>query len=310
MSIYGHFLAGSNGHSKSNAYLSALLSYYVYESETPRPAGAGAGYEYRFRATFTHLGPPTDSFDFVIDTGRTEFVILSNDSLTLVCFRGTDEWRDWAGNLGNLPSLMMVAPPAWGSPKVHKNYYEALNIAYPRIRNEVNMRSGRNTKVFLTGHSRGAALATLCAYRLQQVDKIDISGVYTFAGPRVGNRHFRELYRNAGLWDKTHRWVRNNDIGPKWPDFAPNMLPPDSRYYHVGRLNFIDANGVARLNMADPDAERGLKPSVGDHDMFVYTLLMYSYLANDRRENAGNPTWLVKDDIPNGLPHLSPGMLG
>jgi hypothetical protein len=45
-------------------------------------------------------------------------------------------------------------------------------------------------KVYVTGHSLGAAMATLSAADLSVVSKIPIEGVYTFGSPRVGNLAF------------------------------------------------------------------------------------------------------------------------
>ena len=257
MTIYQYLRPNYYNHSQTNAYLMALLSYYIYETEVPNPVGPGAPFAQKFRATFSKLGPPDHPFDIVVETATEEYAVLANPEVVILAFRGSEpEWQDWVGNLGNFPSQMMAAPPAWGSPQVHANFYLALDQVYPKVLKDVSDRLGANSNLFITGHSRGGSLATLCAYRMQQVNKIDVSGVYTFGGTRVGNSHFRELYRNAGLWNKTFRWVRNNDAGPKWPDYAP-LAQGLTQYYHVGQLNFIAANGVNQLNKANPDQESG-----------------------------------------------------
>ena len=53
-------------------------------------------------------------------------------------------------------------------------------------------------------HSLGAALATICASRL------DAHELYTFGSPRVGNRAFVKEMKNDGI--QHYRFVNNNDI--------------------------------------------------------------------------------------------------
>lgn len=322
--IYNYLQPGP-GHSRSNAYLMALLSYYIYKSEVPEVAPVIPGdpertFRRRFRIVFgeNHLSTANP---LRVDTwtDNTEFAILSNSEWVIVCFRGSDELGDWVDPLlgtPNIPSTMIIAPPDWGTNiRVHKGFYDAVAMVYPIIRNEVRNRMSGGAKLFLTGHSRGGSLATLCAYKLQQ-DQIDVSSVYTFGAPRVGDQNFRVLYQNVGLWDRTFRWVRNDDVGPKWPDtgldhnsLAPVPYPVPHRYYHVGQMNFITSNGQSIFNYPNPDYEPGPELRIGDHDMFIYCMMMYLNLRNHPRENENTPNWLVKQDIPDGLPHLSEGML-
>lgn len=317
--IYQYFQPGP-GHSRSNAYLLALLSYYIYEDEVPKPPGLAVInpvdrenlFKQRFIATFEALSPPANQFAIAVETAIAEFAVLSAPNLILVGFRGTDEISDWVSAIpgGNFSSQMITTPPNWGSVKVHANYYQTLNLVYGSVRDRVRNHVGQDTRVFLTGHSRGGALATLCAYRLKQIDKIDVAGVYTFGAPRVGNSHFRALYRNAGLWDRTFRWVRRRDMGPRWPDIDPISF---DRYFHVGNLYYIAGNG--QVTAPDPEFEparddiQDATYGGGDHDMFVYCTLMYLRLNNAVRQRASLPASLVKQDVPNGLPHLSPGMI-
>ena len=77
----------------------------------------------------------------------------------------------------------------------------------------------------MTGHSLGAALATLAADRYG-----DVQGLYTYGSPRVGDRMFKVDFNvNA------YRFVNNNDIVAK--------VPPASMYCHVGQLKYIDRDG-------------------------------------------------------------------
>lgn len=45
-------------------------------------------------------------------------------------------------------------------------------------------RERKSRKLFIAGHSLGAALATNAAARLAFVENMNVAGVYTFGGPR------------------------------------------------------------------------------------------------------------------------------
>jgi hypothetical protein len=128
------------------------------------------------------------------------------------------------------------------------------------------------------------------------VGGIDVSGVYVFGSPRVGDINFANQYNNL-LKEKTFRWVKNMDFASTLPDYAPPPLP-STRYHHVGLLNFIKANGG--IDMDTDDFEPVGVASVPDHDMPNYCRAMHSRLSSDQRVSASNPPYLVKGDVPAG----------
>lgn len=293
--IYRYFREDYDGHSKANAYLLALLSYYIYKE---KPPGSGA-FEARFKNLFQDLSD-TDPFDVETFTESqsvlqdTQVGILSNSRIVLVVFRGTEgitAVKDW---LTNAQHLMLDAPDDWGNVKVHKGFYYALSAVYQSVRSEVRSRRTNNQKVFLTGHSLGGALATICAYRFQKVGGVPVSGVYVFGAPRVGDVGFANAYNDL-LKGKTFRWVKNLDFASKLPDYAPPPLPT-TRYHHVGILNFIKANG--QIEMDHVEFEPVGIPSIADHDMANYCRIMHKRLSKDKRQSATHPEYLVQSDVP------------
>jgi len=238
---------------------------------------------------------PPDSFPY-----DTEAAVLSNSKLILVVFRGTEgaqAVRDW---LTNLHHLMMRAPDSWGKMHVHRGFYAALSTIYQSVRNRVRATRTNNQKVFLTGHSLGGALATLCAFRLQKVCSVNVDGVYTFGAPRVGDLDFANKYNDI-LKAKTFRWVYKNDFGPQLPVRA-GPAAPAPLYVHSGLLNLVKVSGG--IDMDAVDLPVGFSPSsILDHDMRRYIATMYSRLSDDARQTAGNPSYLVKSDVgANGYP--------
>lgn len=93
--------------------------------------------------------------------------------------------------------------------KVHRGFY---NI-YLSIRHQLWLwRKRYNIPiVFITGHSLGGALSTLCAFDFNNVNPIH----YSFASPRVGNREFANKFNK--LLPYSCSIVNTCDIVPQLP---------------------------------------------------------------------------------------------
>eukprot|EP00127_Corallochytrium_limacisporum_P005378 Clim_evm54s203 gene=Clim_evmTU54s203 len=91
--------------------------------------------------------------------------------------------------------------------------------------------------LYVTGHSLGGALATLCAMSLAlEMPNVPLV-VYTFGSPRVGNIVFAQLYNR--LVPNTFRVVNDGDVVTGIPGFK--FLK--SRYQHVGNKVIFDRAG-------------------------------------------------------------------
>jgi Lipase (class 3) len=109
--------------------------------------------------------------------------------------------------------------------------------------------------VEITGHSLGAALATLYTLENGRTDKIPIAGLCTFASPLVGDATFASAFDGLGL--TSWRIVNSPDIVPKLP---PEILG----FTHVNSLQLYSSSGNVRpsltcwhalatyLNLIDP----------------------------------------------------------
>ena len=174
----------------------------------------------------------------------TQCFVASNDQFAIVAFRGSEGrlregdsdpgyiLADWLTNFNFLPAQWEQGG------KVHRGFKTALSEVWAPLQKHVSSLQKRNLKLWLTGHSLGAALATLAADRIGKV-----AGVYTFGSPRVGDRDFKNRYRvNA------YRFVNNNDIVTR--------VPPSSMYRHIGKLKHIDSAGVIRES-ADSQEKNG-----------------------------------------------------
>ena len=168
-------------------------------------------------------------FEFA-SAGGTQCHIAWNDSFVIVAFRGTqpDELHD-------LFDIARFKLTEWkfGGGEVHAGFLDAHNNIWPTVENTLRRLSPARRTIWFTGHSLGAALATLSMDRF-----VASAGLYTIGSPRVGNRRFSGLFnqRHAG---RCYRYVNNRDV----VTHLPPALSPAGVYNHVEERRFIDATG-------------------------------------------------------------------
>ena len=188
----------------------ALLSYWGPAVAIPRLQAAGF--------------PNTEFLDV---KGVQCYVAWTND-FVVVAFRGTqpDKPSDVFDD-AKFPLVPWDRPPAL----VHMGFMDALDRVWPRLKDVLSPLVASRTTWF-TGHSLGAALATLAADR-SQFD----SCVCTLGSPRVGNEVFAKAF-NKRFGQRSLRYVSDADIVTHVP--PPLPLP----YFHVDQLRYIDAGGA------------------------------------------------------------------
>ncbi len=151
------------------------------------------------------------------------FGVAHGDTL-VVAFRGSEETgiADW---ITDLKFVQQVFPYGEGGNKKVKVHYGFIQ-AYKSVRDAV-LNEARNTpykKVICTGHSLGAALATLAALDIRYNFPDKEVRCYTFGSPKVGNKDFAKSYNKRV--PETYRFVNGSDTVPN--------IPPGS-YRHVGK---------------------------------------------------------------------------
>ena len=124
---------------------------------------------------------------------------------------------------------------AWRKPArekglVHFGFAQALDKVYDKIVHWIDEQKLVDATITCTGHSLGAALATIMASRL------DANELYTFGSPRVGNRDFVKEMKKDGV--KHYRFVNNNDV--------VTTIPFPIRFRHSGKLVYINHYGNIR----------------------------------------------------------------
>lgn len=179
-----------------------------------------------------------------------------SDNLTVVAFRGTepddpsDLFTDanfiltpWTNDSGKLLG------------KVHEGFATALNNdILGKVKTRLNSMPA-STRVLLTGHSLGAALATLMASWMPSAH------LYTFGSCRVGDTSFAQVMQPVNH----SRFVDCCDIVTRVP-------PDEFGYMHVGTLRYIDRNGQLLVSPSDAEINEDRLKAV------TWYLVRYAFL--------------------------------
>lgn len=142
--------------------------------------------------------------------------------------------------------------------KVHRGVYEEfINLKVYLLRANLNQCS----KIIITGHSMGAAVATLMGLYCAVVIRKPVE-VYTFGSPKVGNAEFVNAFDKH--ISKSYRCVNHEDPIP--------CLPNTCWYHHVKKGMYIDDSGIIKK-----DPSRFLcccsivrRDPIGDHHIDSY----------------------------------------
>ncbi len=114
-----------------------------------------------------------------------------------------------------------------GMGRVHRGFKDALDVVWEDVESRLREHA-EGRRVWFTGHSLGAALATLAAARWGDPG----AGLCTFGSPRVGDAAFADRFP---LPDHP-RVVHLNDL--------VTVLPPPIGYRHVGRVIHLKDDGT------------------------------------------------------------------
>lgn len=172
-----------------------------------------------------------------------------SDGLVVVAFRGTqpDELADLANDLN---ALTTPWPEAAG--RVHVGFAGAARTLLPRIGHWLDGDAKPRTGLLLTGHSLGAALATLAASVWRD------SALVTLGSPRVGDAAFAAALRNS----QRIRLVNCCDL-------VTDLPPSLGGYTHVSPATYLTSSGerVERPDaaMVEDDRMRARTAYFGEH---------------------------------------------
>lgn len=209
------FESHNTGYSAANAWWLANACQLAYCQECDVGATlAGAGLE----LIRCFAGPCTQGF------------LARGDDFAMLVFRGTE--------IRQMPDILADANFPLASfgdnVYVHCGFLDALKEVWSDAEKALDQLAGEGLRLWYTGYSLGAALASLAAARRPP------AALYTFGSPRVGDEAFTRLLCDVPI----QRFVNCTDV-------VPTVPPAPLGYWHVGRLRFLASTG--RL-MHDPES--------------------------------------------------------
>ncbi|KAJ9521204.1 hypothetical protein QJQ45_022927 [Haematococcus lacustris] len=203
---------------------------------------------------------------------------LPSQDAIVVAFRGTDSssWGNWINNLKAWRLNKMYPIPEAPKAMVHAGFANlwtasALQANLTAAAMEL-LEQHPTPRLFVTGHSMGAALASLCAMDLKF--KLNFTEVrsWTFGSPRVGNLDWQLLFNTHVV--ESWRFTHNRDVVPSLP---PQLIG----FHHVAReawtVDMTTSGGMIEQKVLlcddsgeDPSCHNsacmlGLCTSVADH---------------------------------------------
>lgn len=261
------------------------FAWLVYYWDTPKVNSFKLTQDvFKFQIAAYIKDKPTDTHALVIDGSdrivvafkgttskqnlKTDINVFYSRAKTVIPTKLGD--LDPEGN-GQALSSRIVNSIEWGRAKIHKGFATAYRAVAPELLSAVKkLLDEKRRPVFLTGHSLGGALATLCSLdllvRLQLSPREII--VSTFGGPRVGNRPFQKTY-DAHVPIHWRVVVR--------PDLVAKL--PKIGFVHVGVkvLLTVDGNMFIDPNSLELDIRPGDAASMHYHRKASYLLAMRAW---------------------------------
>ena len=165
-----------------------------------------------------------------LDRRETQGFVASNANMILISFRGTEpkQLLDWMTDADAIPVDFLGG-------KVHAGFLRALNYIWDDVTSAIAALQTDAQSVWITGHSLGAALATLAVGKFRIELAKPVNGVYTYGSPRVGDTDFQMRFNHLCQLT-TFRYVNNADVVTRVPT-------REMGYRHIGTLLYFDDKG-------------------------------------------------------------------
>lgn len=162
---------------KGNAYFAVVLAGMAYKSQA------------EIEKELVDVGYKDTKVLFFRSALAAGFIVEWDDVLA-IAFRGSTTWQEWLNNLNFWPKFTSYG-------RIHAGFSNTIDSIGPTIYSMILPGLLSGSKVVLTGHSRGGALAALFAYFLA-INGYKAHAVYTFGSPKFGTGEFFDFFEGDG----------------------------------------------------------------------------------------------------------------
>lgn len=184
----------------------------------------------------------------------------------VVAYRGSSNTKNWVEDF----KFDLVAYPPCQC-LAHRGFLQVQDRVSGWVYEQVKALALKRgySGVLLTGHSLGAAVATLGALDLKRRG-MAVLPVYTFGEPHVGDRHFA-AYVAQEL--EKYRVIHNRDIVPHVPPFPVYYQPPTEIWYAEGMATYTVCSATNGEDMNCSEQLPLTQLSTDDHHIEHYMAL-------------------------------------
>lgn len=171
--------------------------------------------------------------------------VLATERASIIVFRGTQTTTEWLHNLKSRQRRFVARRTGESYGWIHGGFLAMTEMIRPSP-TEVAAKLDPSKPCYITGHSLGAALATIWALKIA-LDNPALSNqirLYTFGGPRVGDPTFAERF--SALLPDTYRVVNLADCVPLLPTstMGRNFLHVGQEVSFAGKFDDLLLNHV------------------------------------------------------------------
>jgi triacylglycerol lipase len=179
----------------------------------------------------------TSTYGLLVKVNVFDISIQNDATCLILAFCGSNELLDWKINIRAYQNRFDELG----------NVHSGFNKAFRSIKDELLKLPGiKKYPLYVTGHSLGAALATLCVAGLSNKD-VNLVACYNYGSPRVGDIKFSNNFKYKNIY----RVINHCDIVTTLPFNIPAI-----QYNHVGAPCFIDADMKLMLSMSIDEIEQ------------------------------------------------------